>query len=214
MKKRVLVFIFIFISSVTSAQFDVGAIKLGSFNPEATDAGFIIGYEGGWYIDENFLFGWSADWFRVNYVDRKLVNDYNDFFGPIYSELNELRAKTNLHSIPLMISINANQEIAPRTRAFLTGAAGVEVLLVFYRDYINPEDDEFQGAFDFAWRLGGGISYEIGRRSDAFFELTYHASKPSWEYEVKDENTGRTKVFERRFDMNGFLMRVGFRFFF
>jgi len=214
MKKSVILFFLVIIPSITFAQFDVGAIKLGNFNPEATDNGFIIGYEGGWFIDENFLFGWSVDWFRVNYVDRRLVDEYNDFFGPINSELNELRAKTNLHSIPVMISINANQEVAPRTRAFLTGAVGAEVLLVFYRNYQNPEDDEFQGAFDFAWRLGGGISYEIGRRSDAFLELTYHASKPSWEYEVKDDLTGRTRVFERRFDMNGFLVRVGFRFFF
>lgn len=214
MKKSVISFFLVIIPSITFAQFDVGAIKLGNFNPKATDSGFIIGYEGGWYIDDNFLFGWSVDWFRREYVDRRLVDEYNDFFGPINSELNELRAKTNLHSIPVMISINANQEVAPRTRAFLTGAVGAEVLLVFYRSYQNPEDDEFQGAFDFAWRLGGGISYEIGRRSDAFFELTYHASKPSWEYEVKDNITGRTRVFERRFDMNGFLVRVGFRFFF
>lgn len=212
--KRFILSLMLISSGILKAQFDVGAVKLGTFSPSATDAGFIIGYEGGWHIDDNFLFGWSADWFHRNYVDRKLVNEYNDFFGPIQSDINELRARTNLHSIPLMISVNANQLIAPRTRAFITGSAGVEVLLIFYRNYQHPQDDEFEGAFDFTWRLGGGISYELGRRSDAFVELTYHSSRPAYEYEVEDSQTGRTRIFERSFDMSGIMMRVGFRFFF
>lgn len=211
MKKLIFVFL-VFSSLIIRAQFDVGAVKLGVFNPSATDAGFIIGYEGGWHIDDNFLFGWSADWFHRNYVDKNLVAQYNDFFGPIQNELNELRAKTNLHSIPIMISINANRLIAPRTRAFFTGSAGIEILLIFYRNYQNPQDDEFQGAGDFSWRLGGGIEYELGLRSNAFVELTYHYSKPSYEYEVRDNY--KVKVFERSFDMSGLMMRVGFRFFF
>jgi hypothetical protein len=212
--KKLILLLSICFPLIISAQFDVGAVKLGSFNPSATDAGFIIGYEGGWHIDDNFLFGWSADWFHRNYVDRRLVDQYNDFFGPIQSELNELRARTNLHSIPLMLSVNANQLIAPRTRAFFTGSAGIEVLLIFYRNYQRPQDDEFEGAFDFTWRLGGGIAYELGRRSDAFVELTYHYSRPSYEYEVHDSQSGKTKIFERSFDMSGMMMRVGFRFFF
>ena len=36
---------------------------------------------------------------EIGSVDRKLVAQYNDFFGPIQSELNELHARTNLHSI-------------------------------------------------------------------------------------------------------------------
>jgi hypothetical protein len=212
--KKIILFLILSFTSIIKSQFDVGAIKLGTFNPSATDAGFIIGYEGGWHIDDNFLFGWSADWFHRNYVDRKLVAQYNDFFGPIQSELNELRARTNLHSVPLMVSINANQLIAPRTRAFFTGSAGVEVLLIFYRNYQRPEDDEFEGACDFSWRLGAGIAYELGARSDAFVELTYHSSRPAYEYEVRDSNTSRTRIFERSFDMSGLMMRVGFRFFF
>jgi hypothetical protein len=212
--KRLIVLLIFCIPLLINAQFDVGAIKLGTFNPSATEAGFIIGYEGGWHIDDNFLFGWSVDWFHRNYVDRRLIAEYNEFFGPIQSELNEMRARTNLHSIPLMVSVNANLVTAPRIRAFFTGSAGIEVLLIFYRNYQNPQDNEFDGAFDFSWRLGGGISYQLGRRSDAFVELTYHNSKPSYEYEVRDNSTGRTRIFERSFDMSGLMMRVGFRFFF
>ena len=213
MKKKLLL-VLMLLPMITFAQHKIGAVKAGIYTPSATNNGFIIGYEGGWYIDDNFMVGFSADWFNKNYVDKRLVSQFNDFFGPINSELNELRAKTNLHSIPLMVTINAGREIAPRTRAYFTAGAGLDILLIFYRNYEKPENDEFQGAFDFAWRLGGGISYEIGRRSDVLFELAYHGSKPSWEYEVQDKTTGRKKVFERSFDMNGVMMRAGFRFYF
>ena len=213
MKKIIYLFI-VMIPLVLSAQTKFGTIKAGLFSPSATEAGFILGYEGGWIMDDNFYVGFSADWFNKNYTDRNLVNEFNDFYGPINSQLNELRAKTNLHSIPLMGTVTGNWPIAPRTRAFVTAGAGLEVLFIFYRNYANPDNNEFQGAFDFAWRLGGGVLYELGRRSDAFFELSYDHSLPSWEFEVKDAATGRTKILERRFDMSGLLMRVGFRFYF
>jgi hypothetical protein len=213
MKKIIYLFI-VLIPVVLTAQTKFGTIKAGLFTPSATEAGFILGYEGGWIIDDNFFVGWSADWFNKNYTDRNLVNEFNDFYGQINSQLNELRAKTNLHSIPLMGTVTGNWEVAPRARAFVTAGAGLDILLIFYRNYANPDNNEFQGAFDFAWRLGGGVMYELGRRSDAFIELAYHNSQPGWEYEVKDALTGRTKVFERRFDMSGLLMRVGFRFYF
>ncbi|KAB2840560.1 MAG: hypothetical protein F9K45_08885 [Melioribacteraceae bacterium] len=213
MKKLFLV-LFLMFTCIVNGQDKFGSVKFGMYSPSATDGGFIIGYEGGKYIDDNFMIGWGADWFHKNYVDGKLVKEYNDFYGAIHSELNELRAKTNLHSIPLMGSITGNWQIGHRMRAFVTGSAGINVLLIFYRSYENPDNDEFQGAVDFAWRLGGGVLYELGERSDAFVELAYHNSEPSWEYDVKDISTSRKKTFERKFDMSGVMMRVGFRFFF
>ena len=195
------------------AQGSIHTIKFGLFDPSATNSGFIIGYEGAKYIDENFSMGWSVDWFYKGYVDQDLVNQFNDFYGP-NSSLNELRAKTNLHAIPLMGNIKANWPIAPRTRAYVEGSVGLEVLLIFYRNYENPDNNEFHGAFDFAWRIGAGAAYEIGRRSDLLFELGYHYSQPSWQYDVKDQATGRTKVFERKFDMSGIMLRMGVRFYF
>ncbi len=146
-------------------------------------------------------------------MDQKFVNQINDVYGP-NSTLNELRAKTNLHSIPLMGSVTGNWLIAERTRAFVTGATGLEVLLVFYRDYTNPNDNKFQGAFDFCWRLGFGVMYELGKRSDAIAEISYHSSTPSWQYNVLDANTGTRHTFERSYNMSGLLLRVGFRFYF
>ena len=212
MKKLILFALILFPASLL-AQNNFGSVKLGLFSPGATSAGFIIGYEGGTNIDEVISWGYSVDWFNKNYTDQNLVNEFNDFYGPSYS-LNELRAKTNLHAIPIMASLTGSWPIAYRTRAFVTGSAGVEVLLIYYRNYENPDNDEFKAAFDFAWRIGGGVIYEIGRRSDGFIELTYHNAKPSWQFEVKDQQTNKTRVFERKFDMSGMMIRAGVRFYF
>lgn len=212
--KKITLLLVLIIPICISAQHKYGSVKFGLFTPSATDAGFIIGYEGGWYIDENFIVGWSADWFHKNYVDASLVKQYNEFYGNIHSELNELRATTNIHSIPLMGTITGSWPVTPRVKAFVNGSAGLNVLLIFYRNYNDPNESEFQGAYDFAWRLGGGLIYELGERSDAFMEIAYHNSEPSWTYDVNDSITGRKKTFERKFNMSGILMRVGFRFYF
>ncbi len=211
--KRIIALAILCMPLMISAQPHYGSVKFGVFTPGATDAGFIIGYEGGWNIDDNFMVGWSADWFNKNYVDQQLVSQFSDFFGP-NSTLNELRAKTNLHAVPLMGNVTGSWDVGPRMRAFFTGAAGVEALLIFYRNYDNPDNNEFKAAFDFAWRIGGGVAYELGRRSDVFAEIDYHYSQPSWQYDVRDSQTGRNKVFERKFDMSGLMMRIGFRFYY
>ena len=213
MKQKIMI-LMVFFSVAIFAQNRVVNIKAGSFSPNAAEAGFIIGYEGGKYIDDNFQFGWSVDWYHINYVDKKLVDAFNDYYGIINSSINELRAKTNLHSIPLMFTVTGNIPVAPRTRAFFTGGAGLEVLLIFYKNFQNTNESDFHGAFDFNWRLGGGLLYELGSRSDIFGELTYHSSHPGWQYEVNDPISAGKKTFERSFDMSGMMFRVGFRFYY
>lgn len=209
-----LVFLLVIISSISIyGQRNSAALKLGLFDPGATSGGFIIGYEGGRRIDENFTVGWSVDWYRKQYVDEALVREFDEFDDLAIGTLNELRAKTNLHDIPVMFTMRANFPLRnQRIGLYLTGGIGAEILLIWYRNFQNPNDDEFQGAFDFNWRIGAGIYYELGSRSDLVGELTYHSSEPSWTYEVED--SGSTRLFERRFDMSGVMARIGVRFFF
>ena len=212
MKRFSLLIFILFLTTAIQAQWGSAAIKLGYFNPKATEGGFIIGYEGGSYIDENFNYGWSIDWFHRKYVDKSYVAEINQVPGGPSGSINELRATTNVHDLPVMLNITAAINVAPRFKIFFTGAAGVDVLLVFYRNYENPDNDEFQGAFDFGWRLGGGVAFELGSRSDLFLECSYNGSKPSWTYEV--EIAGVKRTFEREHDMSGILLRAGFRFFY
>ncbi len=212
--KKHLVLILMLLSVELFAQYNSATIKLGYFNPSATDGGFIIGFNGERFMDESFNIGWSVDWFNKNYVDESLVKEFTNFYGIPNSSINELRAKTNLHDLPLMLNISSSLPLAPRVRAYFTAGAGLEVLLIFYRNFQNPNENEFKSAFDFSWRLGGGILFEVGRRSDILFELSYHSSSPSWTYQVDDPQNGFRRTFERRFDMSGIMTRLGFRFFY
>ncbi|MFC2084873.1 outer membrane beta-barrel protein [Bacteroidota bacterium] len=210
MKKILLIMLLIPLS--IPAQYNSASIKIGHFNPNATDGGFIIGYEGGRYIDRNLSIGWSIDWFHKSYVDKTLVEEFDFYFGPS-GKLNELRAETNLHSIPLMFTMIGNFPMSPRVSAYVSGSVGAEVLLIFYNNFQNPKDDEFESAFDFSWRAGVGILYELGRRSDIFAEINYHAAEPGWTYTVYDNEAGIKRTFERIFDMSGIMGRFGVRFF-
>lgn len=214
MKRSILLLIMILLTFSIYGQRKSSTIKLGNFSPSATESGFVIGYEGGKYIDRNFDIGWSVDWFHKNYVDQTLVNELNNYYGFFESELNEVRAKTNLHSIPVLFNMRAKLPMSPRVAAYITGGVGVEALLIFYRDYQYPDEDKFDGAFDFNWRLGMGLAFQIGRRSDLVAELVYHSSSPSWSYELDDPLVGRKRVFERVFDMSGLMARVGFKFYY
>ncbi len=209
--KKLIFAVIIILSSNLIAQLNNASIKLGYFNPAGANGGFIIGYEGGKIIDERLLFGWSIDWFHANYVDKKLVGDYNQVYG--FGQINELRAKTNLHEFPLLLNFRGEFPVAPLTRVYAVGGVGVEFLLINYRTFNNPDNDEFKAAFDFSWRIGAGILYRIGSRSEIFGQLDYHSSMPSWEYEVNDGTVGK-KIFERSFDMSGIMARVGLRFFY
>jgi len=209
MKKLLL--IMLLCSAGVFAQHSASAFKLGVFSPSATKSGFIIGYEWGRYIDEALTVGWSLDWFNKSFTDESLVDKYNQFNG-VEQTINELRAKTSVNDFPLMFNITGKIQTGPRTQAYITGAIGGELLLIDYRSYDNPDESETKGAFDFDWRVGVGMLYELGRRSDVFGELSYHYSQPSWDYSVVD-SYGRKHTLERTYDMSGVMFRVGLRFY-
>lgn len=206
--KKLFAIIFLISVSGIYAQVNTAAVKLGIFSPSSAGGGFIIGYDGSHYIDKNFSFGWSFDWFHKDFVDKALVNDINQNPPIGGGETNELFAQTNLHDFPLMIHLSGKTLVAPYTQAYLTAGIGAEILLINYSNYADPTKDEFQTAFDLNWQIGLGGIYEMSRQADVFAELTYHSSSPSWTYQAQD------KTYERVFDMSGFMFRVGFRFYY
>ena len=212
--KTLLLLLLISISMNTFAQWGMGAVKIGRFSPSATEGGFIIGFEGGKAVDRNLSLGVSLDWFHKDFVDKRLVQNLDNIYGLDGGSINVLRAQTNLHDFPLMLNLTASFPAGPFVNFFVTGGVGAEVLLISYSNFQEPGKDEFQSAFDFFWSLGGGISYMLGRRSDIFGELTYHAAQPGWQYEAYDPVTNRRETFERSFDMSGLMFRVGVRFYY
>ncbi|MFH1194409.1 MAG: outer membrane beta-barrel protein [bacterium] len=204
----------IFLPCIILAQRNTAGFKLGMYSPEASETGFIIGFETGRYVDRFLDIGFSIDWFNKNYVDESLIEQFDEYYGGPGGTINEVRAKTNLHDIPVMFNATGYFPVGPRVNFYVTGGIGAEVLLIWYRNFEQPNDDEFKAAFDFNWRVGTGISYELGHRSDLFAEIAYHNSEPSWTYEV-DSYAGHSKrVFERKFDMSGVMFRVGVKFYY
>ncbi len=212
--KKLFLLICILFTTVISAQTHSSAVKVGFFNPGATENGFVLGYEGRYTIDEFVRTGWSIDWFHKKYVDQNYVNDINSQYNiSVNSTLNELRATTNLHDFPILFNATFEHQIENRTNFYATGSLGAEFLLIFYRNFLDPEKDELRAAIDFSWRISAGIAFELGERSDLFGEISYHSSEPSWTYEVDDTNNGVKKTFERTFDMSGLMFRMGLRFY-
>ena len=205
--KKLIAVIFLIPFAGIFAQANSAAVKLGIYSPSATGGGFIIGYEGSHYVDKNFSFGWSLDWFHKDYTDKALVNAVNQN-PPGGGVVNELFAKTNLHDFPIMINLSGKTLVAPYTQAYLTAGIGAEVLLINYNNYEDPTKDEFQTAFDLNWQVGIGGIYELSQQADIFAELTYHSSSPSLTYQAQD------KTYETVFDMSGIMFRVGFRFYY
>ena len=113
-----------------------------------------------------------------------------------------------------MFTVTGYFPVSYRVKAFATAGFGAEVLLIFYNDYSNPNEDDFKAAFDFNWRLGAGLLYEVSSRTDAFIEFGYHSSEPSWTFDVTSPSTNQKRKFERTFDMSGVLLRAGMKFFF
>lgn len=204
-----ILFAIILLNSLSFAQ-NAAAIKFGYFNPNVTKGGFIIGFEGGKRIDEALDICYSIDWFKKSYTDKKFAAKIDQFIN-IPAQDYELIGKTTLNSFPLMLSITAKIPITPVIKPYLTGGFGGEMLIITYRDYLNPSKSKGEVAFDFNWRAGVGVIYEIGSKSNLFAEFTYHNSMPSFDYVVRD-SFGNKRLFERVYDMRGFMLRMGVRY--
>jgi hypothetical protein len=210
---RKIILLITLLASCNFAQWNTGAIKLGFFNPSATDGGFIIGFEGGKHIDKFISWTWSLDWFHQNYVDKKLISELDQYYPGAIGELNALRATTNIHDFPVMVGLTARFPMTKRSQFYISGSLGAEMMLINYRNFQNPIDDDFKAAFDFDWRIGVGAAFAISPRSEFFGELTYHESNPSWTYESDGYSYPKT-ILERSYDMSGFMARLGIRFFY
>ena len=207
--KKIVVFTLLIVSSFTTLLAeDYGAIKLGFHAPDATDTGFIIGLEAGREIDEALDVGLSFDWFQKEFTEYQKVSEANN--AGIITEVNKKLSETTLYSFPLMAVFTGRFEVQERLNIIANGALGLELLMADYDissefASISPDlEDETEWAFDFAWRVGAGVSYQLGSRSEISAELNYHSSKPT---------TDLGDNLEREYDMSGVMGRIGLKFY-
>lgn len=210
MKRNMLMLFLVLISFTMYSQEKGATIKLGYYNPGVSDGGFIIGGQWVKEIDENLGMGISIDWFKKNYIDQKLANEYKNSstLGSDY----ELKATTNLYSFPAQYFVNVKVLDREKYDVYLTAGLGLDFLFINYKSYQTPIKDEMKAAVDFSWRVGTGIVVPLGSKSDIIGEIAYHSSNPSWNYEVIDGVTKKT--FERSYDMSGLMFRMGIKFYY
>ncbi len=213
MMKKIMILLAVLAISLTlnARGMNAGAIKLGLYAPSATEAGFIIGGEYGRKIDEALDVCFSFDMFHKEFDDNKAYKDTTAFDGNVqFNDLEKL-AQTTVYDFPLMVSLTAKFPINNRLKWFLTGGFGAEMLYASYYRLVDNNDkspkEETGFAFDWNWRIGAGALYQLGSYSEIFLEFTYHISEPSYEYKLKG------KTYERIYDMNGILSRVGVRYY-
>ena len=189
-----------------SAQKNMGAIKAGMFFPQACDGGFDLGFEYGYHIDTNLDVGLSLDWFKKEFTDKDYIGDVENIEGDLSGTQYKNIGKVTIYDFPVMVSVTAKFPINNKLKWFALGGLGAEMLYASLEAYEDASGtyEESVLAFDFNWRLGGGIMYNLGARSEIFGELAYHYSKPSFD----DDNDITTE-----YDMSGILSRVGVRFF-
>lgn len=205
--KKIIIGLLLLISISVYAKTNVGAIKFGFFNPSATDAGFIVGMEYGKHIDDNLDVCMSFDWFKKDLEDDRYVKKIESAGGEIDATIKEKLSESTIYDFPIMLNLTAKFPITPKFKWFLNGGFGAEMLYTSYNKFKSSDDyeEESEFAFDFNWRAGGGVMYNLGQNSELFGEFTYHYSKPS--YELDD-------YYEKEFDMCGILGRCGVRYFF
>lgn len=211
MKKYMLIAIAAIILTLNGQQ-KMGSIKAGMFFPQACDGGFDLGLEYGLHIDTNLDVALSLDWFKKDYEDEEVQDEFEtdyDLNTTIVKKLSE----TTIYDFPFMVAVTAKFPINNKAKWFATGGLGAEMLYASYYTY-NQDDikEESELAFDFNWRLGAGAMYNLGEKSEVFGEVAYHYSKPSYEYE--DQIGGNEVTLKREYDMSGIMSRVGVRFFF
>jgi len=192
------------------SQKNMGAIKAGMFFPQACDGGFDLGLEYGFHIDTNLDVGVSLDWFKKEFKDKDYIGEVeqydNTVVGTQYRDLGEI----TIYDFPVMVAVTAKFPLGDKLKWFATGGLGAEMLYASMKAYDSNDGSEIDTkeestlAFDFNWRLGGGVMFNLGQRSEIFGEIAYHYSKPSFE----DENGITTE-----YDMSGIMSRVGVRFF-
>lgn len=205
--KKMIIGMLLLVTFLTYGQSNAGAIKFGFYKPSATDAGFIIGMEYGKHVDENLDVCLSVDWFKKDMVEKDYADDVDSSHPDLDDEVYDKLSESTIYDFPVMLNLTAKFPINPKFKWFLSGGFGAEMLYYSYNKFEADDkyDEKSEFAFDFNWRLGSGVMYNLGRNSEIFGEFTYHYSKPS--YEIDDYK-------EVEVDMSGILGRCGVRYFF
>lgn len=189
--------------TLTQAQSKYTEFKVGILGPKAAESGFFGGIQVGRAVDQNVGIGIQFDVYKKTYEKEETINDGVENGLPVNTKQTLLEQSTWM--FPLFFNF---QYLGPITRGIdfkVTAGLGYEFLYTKYTNYDENKDKSYF-YHGFAWHVDAGASYHLGRASDLFGEVTYHAGKPSRSEDNVNGFPTRTEV-----DMSGLGFRIGLR---
>lgn len=206
MKKNFIVFVsLIIIAGGLSAQESATIINIGSFNPKATDSGFIFGVGQSRIFDERVELGFSIDLFSNKYTDETSVPD--TLISGTQTNTKQVSLETNTIYIPLLANLTVKMPVEFPIIPYIGVGIGYSMLWDTYKNY---EDDIKDTKFfsGFGWRLAAGGLYPLGSRSAITGEVFFNGGKPSRSEDVEEGLPTWQEV-----DMSGLGFRLGIKLF-
>ena len=207
MKKIFIVFVsLIIIAGGLSAQESATIINIGSFNPKATDSGFIFGVGQSRIFDERVELGFSIDFFSNKYTDQKTVDTVTTGGGTTYTT-EQMLLETNTIFVPILANLTVKMPVEFPIIPYIGVGIGYSLLWDTYSNYeLDIKDTKFFSGF--GWRLAAGGLYPLGSRSALTCEVMYNGGKPS-----RSEDAEFGLPTWQEVDMSGLGFRLGIKLF-
>ena len=204
--KRVILSVLVLVIALGGSAFaqKLTYIKVGSFNPEATDGGLIIGLGTSKEYDDKVELGVTLDFFtkeRVDEYDSSYVDPNTGL--PLTQKVTLF--DSDILMIPLMANLKVRFPIEFPIIPYASGSIGYIMLWNKFNDYLEDDSGtKYYGGL--GWRIAGGGMYPLGAQSAIIAEIFYNGGTPSRSEDSEGNLPIRTEV-----DMSGLGFSFGIR---
>lgn len=179
-------------------------IKIGSFNPKATDGGLIISLGTSKEYDDKVELGVTLDFFTKERVDEIDSTYYDPDAGWDVTQKVTI-FDSDIIMIPLMANLTARFPIEFPIIPYVSGSIGYIMLWNKFNDYLEDDSGtKYYGGL--GWRIAGGGMYPLGAQSAIVAEIFYNGGTPSRSEDSAGNLPIRTEV-----DMSGLGFSFGIR---
>ncbi len=178
-------------------------VRVGYLDPKDAKSGFSIGGAFSAIIDESIAIGFGIDVFRRNYTKESEVAT-QEYQSGINETTIMREVEYNTTILPLMAELLIRIPGSYNHSYFLRGSMGYQMLWNKEQNYeLEVSESRFYSGF--AWGLGAGLEFKLGRKSALFIEGVYNSAEVSRNREETQEGL---PVWDQ-VDLSGFGARVG-----
>ncbi len=150
--------------------------KVGYFDPEASDAGYLFGLNMGRMIDESLSWSFEFNYFQRTY---KRVTTIDELRLPSGSAVEEkaLELEYTTRIIPVLLKLNWEHPLGYQSPFYLRASGGLGWQMVWDKEN-NFVTGEHQTRFfhGFGWQAAAGVGIGISSSANFFVDLFYNSS--------------------------------------